>query len=727
MDDRKEVLLDYIVSYSNQLLATDERQRGAVKKGKLPSTELDDERQAKLDRKLRELGDRWEHIHENGEHVMKNNLTSIHGHSASLESCLNELTGRESKPLNVDIGPPELPGTVVTGDEGAIWDPFTGSHALRETGFEAGPSNPSRGKVISEELGLIKRQTSSVDQVRLPFDAEASFPTSQGSRQNIETESSTKLRGSSGRVLEGKSLSKAKDFGRETEGLSATAILSRYTGRIFHVASKCTSWMTPKRCSSYEVGKGVSENIEDTASIPSLQASAIHPQNDQEDHIEDASMRQAIALERLFRQERLGLDIAERWMSDAEIVTFEDDDDKSQAMDLMLAMSLAEGSSQDYATFLRPQSEPQGLLQQGQTELPTKQSPTRANRQTAIEPNEVLSNSLQMATSDRELAMRLQAESSVVDHDRELAQRLHGELNAWKEQVLEDGHHTGIAGPSNWQQAGDNSEDYNTAAPPRFWDDHALALRLAKTINGSEDSTDPDINRTIYLSTRPPAPSQQSEYGDNAYARRLELKEQRRITRDKGWRLDAQRWQDMMVAQDMNALAEARRLQVLIEIEDRAAQERLLLELEDVLQKEQEGEMQERMAEIAHAETERIRQQNLNECVVCNDQFQKHQMLFLRCRHTYCRGCLLGKTTHISTISYTTAYTDLDRRWLSFSFQLETKEDLHVLQTHCAHRCPGTRAWTSLRPRVSDVGARTIIFEPFLLQFKGLCRLPTDK
>lgn len=105
MDDRKEVLLDYIVSYSNQLLATDERQRGAVKKGKLPSTELDDERQAKLDRKLRELGDRWEHIHENGEHVMKNNLTSIHGHSASLESCLNELTGRESKPLNVDIGP----------------------------------------------------------------------------------------------------------------------------------------------------------------------------------------------------------------------------------------------------------------------------------------------------------------------------------------------------------------------------------------------------------------------------------------------------------------------------------------------------------------------------------------------------------------------------------------------------------------------------------------------
>ena len=61
----KGVLLDSIETHRNHLLSEEEQRISSFRKGKSPATEQDEEREAQLEKRLKELADNYKSISEN--------------------------------------------------------------------------------------------------------------------------------------------------------------------------------------------------------------------------------------------------------------------------------------------------------------------------------------------------------------------------------------------------------------------------------------------------------------------------------------------------------------------------------------------------------------------------------------------------------------------------------------------------------------------------------------
>ena len=105
----------------------------------------------------------------------------------------------------------------------------------------------------------------------------------------------------------------------------------------------------------------------------------------------------------------------------------------SEQNDLMLAIDLAGGSIQDHTTFSRQQSKTREAVLLAQNKPDIQQAQTSADWQVALDLQKTLGMDLEMTETttqaDRDLAIRIHEESSLLDNDRKLAQRLQSEFD----------------------------------------------------------------------------------------------------------------------------------------------------------------------------------------------------------------------------------------------------------------------------------------------------------
>ena len=292
--------------------------------------------------------------------------------------------------------------------------------------------------------------------------------------------------------------------------------------------------------------------------------------------------------------------------------------------DLMLAIDLADGSVQDYTTFVREQSESREAMQRIQTAHNIHQEGRSADQRAALELQALLNRDLEMAMTvyeeDRDYALRLQNESSQIEDDRRLAEKMQFDV---------DEPNIGSTPASNHIDRPGLSIPPLMKSQSDYWSDHELASRLQAESN---------------MST-----------GADAYdwpedTRRLYAKEQNEVAREEGnGRTAAQRLQDPEAATAREAQENIQRLREAFSAEDR----NFHVDLRE-LQNTFAAEDRKRQADIqrlqdtfaaedrkAAAHAERVRRQDNSNCVVCNDEFAKAAM-FRVCKHEYCRGCLIG-------------------------------------------------------------------------------------
>ena len=308
--------------------------------------------------------------------------------------------------------------------------------------------------------------------------------------------------------------------------------------------------------------------------------------------------------------------------------------------DLMLAIDLADGSVQDYTTFIREQAESQEAMQRIQTAHDIHQERTSADQRAALELQALLDRNLEMAMpiyqEDRKYALRLQNELSQMEDDRRLAEKLQLDVDERNISSIPASNHIdspGLSFPPLMKSQSD------------YWSDHELASRLQAESNISKDAepydsdtvSPPYWNSSLQtLSTR----HNQTDWPENT--RRLYAEKQKRVAwEEENGRTAAQRLQDREAAtareahiqrlQEAFAADDLRELQGTFAAEDRK-QQADIQRLQDTLAAEDRK---------AAAQAERVRRQENSNCVVCSDEFAKAAM-FRVCKHEYCRGCLIG-------------------------------------------------------------------------------------
>lgn len=116
------------------IMVTEER-RAANTKGKLKATEQDEEREAEIKRRLVQLQIAEFELRKELEQSTPNKEVDLASQSKS---------GRPPSYASSDRHPALTAAMPALRDGEPIYNPFTGSYAYRETGFEPGPSEPNR-------------------------------------------------------------------------------------------------------------------------------------------------------------------------------------------------------------------------------------------------------------------------------------------------------------------------------------------------------------------------------------------------------------------------------------------------------------------------------------------------------------------------------------------------------------------------------------------------------
>ena len=445
---------------------------------------------------------------------------------------------------------------------------------------------------------------------------------------------------------------------------------------------------------------GYVSNVTGSSTIPVSTTLSTERESSRSGVGEGEEVHEALHLELVLEHQRFLRDreLAERMANDETLALSTHEEARNQSSDqgdLMLAIDLAEGSVQDYTTFVREHSESQEAMQRIQTANNIHQERTSADRRAALELQALLDRTLEMAMpiyqEDRNYALRLQNESSQMEDDRRLAERLQLDVDERNISSIPTSDHI-------------DRPEQSIAPLIRFqsdyWSDHELASRLQAESNISEgaepydsdavnppywksslqtlstrhDQNDwPENTRRLYaekqnrvaweeekgraaaqrlqdreaataraslqtLSTR----KDQSDWPENT--RRLYAEKQNRVAwEEENRRVAAQRLQDREAATAREAQENIQRLQEAFGADD-------LRELQNTFAAEDRKEqadiqrLQDTLADEdrkAAAQAERVRRQENSNCVVCNDEFAKAAM-FRVCKHEYCRGCLIG-------------------------------------------------------------------------------------
>ena len=302
----------------------------------------------------------------------------------------------------------------------------------------------------------------------------------------------------------------------------------------------------------------------------------------------EASRREALRLDSLYRQQEQDRELAERLARDDNLATaLQDLEIRNDEQSTLLAINLANGFVQDQSAFALQQLEEQEFLSQFQNQASTQERQLQA---------------------DMELALRLHEESSLMESDRALAQRL--QLESSRPGSSLDTIFDNMIPPlvNDLPPSQSAGEIFDTPARTT----HSIFSNLFSPAFATQSPP-------IQSRRRSPVPIHQ----------RSEAKTRRRdghhIDRQgAGWSdmPDLSVFQKMQQEEDQQHArdrAEAQRIQDTLQTQDRIAQDRF-------------------KAEQAH-----IKREESAECLICTEDFDRAEML-RPCKHWYCRGCLASKT-----------------------------------------------------------------------------------
>ena len=279
----------------------------------------------------------------------------------------------------------------------------------------------------------------------------------------------------------------------------------------------------------------------------------------------EASYPDASFLEPLSKQEQQDRELAEQLVRDealaASLQGLENQAQAKNEASLMLAIQLADGFVQDHDTFIGQQTESVEMAHISQRENDLRESQLQA---------------------DRELALRLQNESSTMESDNGLGNKQRGWRNKrdaqWQQTSPEE----------TLRQASVRSD----SGPWRWVDDNGWFNSARRSTSTGQETPMNDRNERQSQQWNQP-------FDDRAYAQQL----QQELDQQEEWLIEAQRLQDTYAA------------------EDRMTQAKI------------------------EAEQAEIKRQEQEECLICTEAYDKADML-RPCQHWYCRPCLSGEISY---------------------------------------------------------------------------------
>ena len=271
----------------------------------------------------------------------------------------------------------------------------------------------------------------------------------------------------------------------------------------------------------------------------------------------------------LSKQVQQDREMAEELVRDEELAaSLQDLEYQARSRDeasLMLAIKLAEGFVQDHDASIRQQTESVDIAHFFQRE------------------NDLQELQLQ---ADRELALRLQNESSMMVNDNGLGGRIQDDPNGGRGRWNGRGARRQQTSPKEiLRQASMRSDNV-----PLYEDGWVDNTQRSSSIGQGMSITDRN-ERQSQLWNQP--------FEDRAYAQHL----QQEFDQQEQWHIEAQRLQDTIAA------------------EDRAIQAKI------------------------EAERAEIKRQQQQACLICTDAYDKVGMV-QPCQHWYCRPCLSGEMSH---------------------------------------------------------------------------------
>ena len=145
---REQVLKTSIeaLKTSHHYIVVTEEKRAANTKGKLKATEQDEEREAEINRQLVQLQIAESELRKELKQSNPDEEVDLAGQSKS---------SRPPSYASSDQHPALTAAMPAFRDEEPIYNPFTGSYAFRETGFEPGPSEPNRASKSQEDAWML--------------------------------------------------------------------------------------------------------------------------------------------------------------------------------------------------------------------------------------------------------------------------------------------------------------------------------------------------------------------------------------------------------------------------------------------------------------------------------------------------------------------------------------------------------------------------------------------
>ena len=283
----------------------------------------------------------------------------------------------------------------------------------------------------------------------------------------------------------------------------------------------------------------------------------------------EASYRDASLLELLSKQEQQDREMAEQLVRDEELAaSLQDLENQARARNeasLMLAIQLADGLVQDHDTFIRQQTESVEMARISQRENDLRESQLQA---------------------DRELALRLQNESSTMGSDNGIGNRPRGWRNKRDAQWQQ-------TSPKETLRQASVRSDNEPWYEDGWVDDNGWFNSARRSSSTGQETSMKDRNERQSQQWNQP-------FEDRAYAQQL----QQELDQQEEWLIEAQRLQDTFAAED-------RQIQAKIEAEQ---------------------------AEIKRKEEE-------EDCLICTEAYDKANML-RPCQHWYCRPCLSGEISY---------------------------------------------------------------------------------
>ena len=319
----------------------------------------------------------------------------------------------------------------------------------------------------------------------------------------------------------------------------------------------------------------------------------------------EASRREALRLESLFRQQEQDRELAERLAREEDLTTsLQDLEIRNDESSILLAINLANGFVQDQGGFALHQLEEQEMILQFQNAVSMQERQLQA---------------------DMEFAMRLQNESSMLESDRNLAQRLQSGSSTPDSSMamgFDDTYQSVIPETPFPQRADEGFENpvqtplsvfRNPFSPafatrtqpmrsqPRSSRQSGMVGAKTQQRKGNQSNQPGQAWRGQEWEGQGWKTQEQNDSADVSFLQKMQQEEDQRFVRDR---------------------AEAQRMQNTLQAQDRVAQDKI------------------------KAEQAAIKREEFAECLICTDDFDRAEMV-RPCQHWYCRGCLTGMNPYL--------------------------------------------------------------------------------